>query len=251
MSNKKALSIFIAGSLALSISTAVARPITNSAEQPLEVKPVESAPTDLCKSVISREEVTKALQTGIEPEQISEVYTACYPPVEPVFNEGKDRGEIAKAASEPQNELNFVIPQKWNTHYEEITGCGYHPQRRELACVVKLNQPYGYGGPPPYPANPGSFEWVKFCVFYNTFPIGWESVNTSAVHVHDKSFAMSPPYHYSVAIQANPRLHQALVNGQTLWAGATLSWGFPPPAVPWCSPGYWGNSTYFKIKLDP
>jgi len=249
MSNKKTLSALVTTVLALSISTVAARPIAKQAEQRLEVKPVESAPapTDICKSVTSREEVAKALQAGIEPEQISEIHSACYPPVEPVFNEDEE----AKAASEVQNELNFVI-STWNIYYEELTDCGYHPQRRELVCVVKLKQQSGYGGTPPYPANMGSFEWVKFCVFHFTHPIGWESVNISAVHVHDRpEIAMLPPYYYGVVIQANPRLHQALVNGQTLWARAALSWGALPSAQAWCPPGYWGNSKFLKIKLDP
>jgi hypothetical protein len=248
MFNQKTLSALVTTVLALSISTVAARPIAKQAKQPLEVKPVESAPvpTDFCKSVTSREEVAEALQAGIEPKQISEVYAACLPPAEPpIFNED---GEPVQ---------NVISSQKsgWgNTKFEELTGCGYHPQRRELVCVVKLKQQSGYGGTPPYPANMGSFEWVKFCVFYNSDnpPIGWESVNTSAVHVHDRpSYAMHPPYYYGVVIPANPRLHQALVNGQTLRAGAALSWGALPPAWPWCPPGYWGNSKYFKIKLDP
>ncbi|HEC84552.1 MAG TPA: hypothetical protein ENI48_04835 [Thioploca sp.] len=246
MSNKKTLSALVTTVLALSISTVAARPIAKQAEQRLEVKPVESAPapTDICKSVTSREEVAEALQAGIEPEQISEVYAACLPPAEPPnFNED----------GEPVQNVISSKKSGWgNTKFEELTGCGYHPQRRELVCVVKLKQQSGYGGTPPYPANMGSFEWVKFCVFHFTHPIGWESVNISAVHVHDRpEIAMLPPYYYGVVIQANPRLHQALVNGQTLWARAALSWGALPSAQAWCPPGYWGNSKFLKIKLDP
>jgi len=206
-----------------------------------ETESVESAPTDICKSVTSREEVANALQAGIEPEQISKAYADCLSPVEPpIFNED----------GEPVQDVTKKMPWWGNTRFEELTGCGYHPQRRELMCVIKLKQQSGYGGTPPYPANNGSFEWVKFCVLY---PNGWETVNTSAVHVHDKpSFAMyPPPYHYGVVIQANPKLHKALVNGQTLWARAALSWGALPPTQPWCPPGYWGNSKFLKIKLDP
>jgi hypothetical protein len=243
MFNQKTLSALVASVLALSISTVAARPIAKQAEQRLEVKPVEPAPapTDFCKSVTSREEVAEALQAGIEPKQISEVYAACLPPAEPpIFNED----------GEPVQNVISSKKSGWgDPHFEELTDCGYHSQRQELVCVVKLKQQSGYGGTPPYPANMGSFEWVKFCVLY---PDGWESVNTSAVHVHDRpSSAMPPPYYYGVVVQANPRLHQALVNGQTLWARAALSWGALPSTQAWCPPGYWGNSKFLKIKLDP
>lgn len=204
---------------------------------PAEAKLVEPAPEAICKSITSRKEVINALQVGIEPDVIAEASAACLPRAKaPTFDKN---GEPVQA------QLNTT---SLSTQYEELTGCGYHPQRRELACVVELKKTSGYGGTPPYPAQMGSFEWVKFCVYYP----GWEAVNTSAVHVHDKpSFAMSPPYHYGVIVQANPRLHQALVNGQTLWARAALSWGSPPPAVSWCSQGNWGNAIWLKIKLDP
>jgi len=237
MLNQKTLSVLIASSLALSISSVAAAPniTAKPVKAPAKAQIVKPAPESLCKSITSRKEVIKALQVGIEPDVIAEANAACLPPAKaPTFNRNGDPIQKVKTTA--------------NTQFEELTGCGYHPQRRELACVVKLKKTSGYGGPPPYPANMGSFEWVKFCVYYP----GWEAVNTSAVHVHDKPpSAMNPPYHYAVIVQANPRLHQALVNGQTLWARAALSWGSPPSAVSWCSQGNWGNAIWLKIKLDP
>ncbi len=255
MLNQKTLSVLIASSLALSISSVAAAPILTAKPvkpAPAEAQIVKPAPESLCKSITSRKEVINALQVGIEPEVIAEASAACLPPAKaPSFDRN---GEPVQAQLNTTSsiQLNTTI----HTQYEELTGCGYHPQRRELACVVKLKKTSGYGGTPPYPAHMGSFEWVKFCVYYPPSQPnpGWEAVNTSAVHVHDKPptpIAMyPPPYHYGVIVQANPRLHQALVNGQTLWARAALSWG-SPPSQSWCSSGYWGNAIWLKIKLDP
>jgi len=253
MLNQKTLSVLIASSLALSISSIAAAPVLTAKPvtqpAPAEAKLVEPAPEALCKSITSRKEVINALQLGIEPDVIAKASAACLPPAKaPTFD--RNGNPVENVMSSQQ------IAWWGNTNYEELTGCGYHPQRRELACVVELKKTSGYGGTPPYPAHMGSFEWVKFCVYYPSSQPnpGWEAVNTSAVHVHDKPptpIAMyPPPYHYAVIVQANPRLHQALVNGQTLWARAALSWG-SPPSQSWCSPGFWGNAIWLKIKLDP
>ena len=44
--------------------------------------------------------------------------------------------------------------------FEEMSCCGYDPQRRQFACPVKINQPFGFGAAP----LPGSREHVLHCV---------------------------------------------------------------------------------------
>ena len=128
--------------------------------------------------------------------------------------------------------------------WEAIEACGYHPQRRELDCAVEVRQRFGYGGVPGI--GPGSFEWGQFCVNYGG---GLVPVNVSAVHLHDEAFGVAPPWYYSISIAADPTLHAALVNGQTLNARAILSWTLIPTGCNYIP--VWGNQADFQIKLDP
>jgi hypothetical protein len=60
--------------------------------------------------------------------------------------------------------------------YEEMSCCGYDPQRRQFACPVKIKQTFGFGGAP----LPGSREHVLHCVADangNLVPVGHDSVH--------------------------------------------------------------------------
>jgi hypothetical protein len=250
MFTKKTSLVLMTSILTLGSSYVLADPLV-AAPSRIEIEKPERQDV-MCKAVTSRTEVAKAIDAGVAPEQISDVYSKCYPQRKPVFN--KEKG--------------IFIPYKWkwNTAYEELTGCGYHPQRRELVCVVKVKNKGGYNGPAPqFPGSwnsPGSLEWVRFCVFdwnppsaaSSTNPFSptwqWRAVGLSAVRVHDEIQGANGPWNYGVVIPADQKLHQLLLEGHTFWARAALSWNYPSPNVSWCPSGSWGNSQMFKIKLD-
>jgi hypothetical protein len=128
--------------------------------------------------------------------------------------------------------------------YEEIDACAYHPQRREFTCSIEVKQRFGFAGTPG--VGPGSWEWTLACV---DFGAGLVPINLSAVHVHDEPFGVGPSWYYSTTVQANPQLHTALVNGQSLKARLILAWTQQPNVCNFVP--IWGNWADFKIKLDP
>jgi hypothetical protein len=255
MFTKKTSLVLMTSILTLSSSYVLADPLV-AAPSRIEIEKPERQDV-MCKAVTSRTEVAKAIDVGVPPEQISDVYNKCFPQEkQPIFV--KEKGI-------------WIIPkQQSNTFYEELAGCGYHPQRRELVCVVKVKQKGGYNGPAPQMPgtwnSPGSLEWVRFCIAYpaisngnttnppttlspyNGFP--WKKVGLSAVRLHNETHGVNGPWNYGVVIQADQKLHQLLLEGHTFWARAALSWNYPSPNVSWCPSGYWGNSQMLKIKLD-
>ncbi len=52
------------------------------------------------------------------------------------------------------------VRQRGSLFYEEMSCCGYDPQRRSFACPIKVKQNFGFG---PFPLT-GSLEYVKHCV---------------------------------------------------------------------------------------
>ncbi|MDM8563095.1 hypothetical protein QUF54_07060 [Candidatus Marithioploca araucensis] len=259
-----------------------------------EEPPIEAAPLpkgELCKLAIQRQAVVEAISEGIALDEIAEIYDYCSPPVKDVFESDDPEAKLVeglesdtKAGNRAALSLDAItsvsVYPKYSSHYEELGDCGYHPQRREFVCPVKIKRQYGYGGKPPCPSNNcqnrGSFEWVQICVYYPNFsPIpspvateqeqtcsdskfmnyyGWRKVNTSAVHVHDEQYGAHPPWDYAVVVQADPRLHRHLVQGRTLYARAVLSWGWPVSTNNACSPQvgwFWGDIDWMRIRLDP
>lgn len=179
----------------------------------------------------SRDEVQELLYSGVTAEQISEIYAGCVPDT-----------------TLPLAPEQFTTPTG-SVFWEAIDSCGYHPQRRELECSIEVRQQFGFAGTPPGAPGfngPGSWEWVIFCV---NFGAGLVPVNTSAVHVHDEAYGFQPPWYYGVAVAADPQLHTAAVNGQSLQARAILSWTLIPNNCNYVP--IWGNQADFFIKLDP
>lgn len=179
--------------------------------------------TDACGR--TRDQIEAELANGVSPQTLSAQQNDC-------------------SASGPLLSKFHTTTPTGSVFWEAIEACGYHPQRRELHCAVEVRQPFGFGGAPG--VGPGSWEWVQFCVNYGA---GLVPVNISAVHAHDEAFGVAPPWFYSVSIAADPMLHTALVNGQTLTARAILSWTLIPNGCFFIP--VWGNQADFQIKLDP
>lgn len=125
--------------------------------------------------------------------------------------------------------------------YEEMSCCGYDPQRRTFACPVKVKQPYGFGASP----LPGSREYVLHCV---ADPSGvFHPVGDDSVHLADSQFSAS----WQFAVVSNAVQNLGLVqpmSGQPRRARSILSWNFKPTSCTYQP--IWGDVLEYTIRLD-
>lgn len=130
--------------------------------------------------------------------------------------------------------------------YEEMNGCGYHPQLGVAACDVEIKQPFGFG--PFGPAPAGSTEFVDFCFFCpgGVFPV------QGTVHVTDDTTGVAPSWGMAAFAQIPQACGFPAGTGAPLQVRATLSWGVP--AINPCSAAptmVWGNQINFDTRDDP
>jgi hypothetical protein len=127
--------------------------------------------------------------------------------------------------------------------YEEMSCCGYDPQRRQFACPVKIKQPFGFGGAP----LPGSREHVLHCVANANgvlVPVGHDSV-----HLANALAGQNPTWQFAVIAAANENLYTVYpMNGQTRRARSILSWALQPTGCNYQP--IWGNALNYQIRLD-
>lgn len=126
-------------------------------------------------------------------------------------------------------------------YFEEMSCCGYDPQRRTFACPVKINQGFGFGAAP----NPGSRQYVLHCVADTDGilqPVGYDSV-----HLADST--ANPPWQFAVVANAvhNLPLIQPM-NGATRRARSILSWNLQPTSCEYQP--IWGNWLDYRVRLD-
>ncbi len=125
--------------------------------------------------------------------------------------------------------------------YEEMSCCGYDPQRRTFACPIKVKQRFGFGAAP----LPGSREYVYNCVkdaSGNFVPVGYDSV-----HLSDS--IDSPTWQFAVVANATQNLNAVQPqSGATRTARSILSWNFRPTGC-YYQP-IWGVAIDYRIRLD-
>jgi hypothetical protein len=130
-----------------------------------------------------------------------------------------------------------------STYFEEMSCCGYDPQRRQFGCPVKIKQRFGFGGAP----LPGSREYVLNCV-QNAAGV-WQPVGVDSVHLADEMFGAAPTWQFAVLTSADQNLQLIQpMNGATRQARSILSWGFQPPNCNFVP--IWGNAINYRIRLD-
>jgi hypothetical protein len=129
-----------------------------------------------------------------------------------------------------------------STFYEQMNGCGYHPQIRVAACDVEVKRATWYG---PYPT--GSNEHVTFCFFCGG---GWIPV-PGAVHVTNDVSGTIPSWGF-MAYAAAPAACPAGGTGVSFPVRATLSWAVPAGNPCTQNPSLiWGNQITFDTRDDP
>ncbi len=135
-----------------------------------------------------------------------------------------------------------AVSAKGSLAYEEMSCCGYDPQRRTFACPVRINRNVGFGGSP----LPGSREYVMHCV-YDAAAAAWRHVGTDSVHLSNSVAAPT----WQFAVVANAHMNLPLVqpmDGATRRARSILSWGFRPTSCAFVP--IWGNALDYRIRLD-
>ncbi|PHV11537.1 hypothetical protein CSQ89_10340 [Chitinimonas sp. BJB300] len=129
-----------------------------------------------------------------------------------------------------------------STWFEQMTCCGYDPQRRLFACPVSIKQPGGFGGAP----LPGSREYVLNCVSNgSTFvPVGVDSV-----HLANEALGAIRPWQFAVVAAANNNINLVQpMSGLTRQARSILSWQLQPTDCNYRP--IWGNVLDYQIRLN-
>jgi hypothetical protein len=130
-----------------------------------------------------------------------------------------------------------------STFYEEMSCCGYDPQRRQFGCPVKIKQRFGFGGAP----LPGSREYVLNCVADANGVL--QPVGVDSVHLANELFGVSTTWQFAVIASANQNLNLVQpMNGATRRARSILSWNFQPTNCNFVP--IWGNALNYLIRLD-
>ncbi|MBB5018005.1 hypothetical protein HNQ59_001290 [Chitinivorax tropicus] len=125
--------------------------------------------------------------------------------------------------------------------YEEMSCCGYDPQRRMFACPVSVKQSYGFGGSP----LPGSREYVLNCVWSGG---GFLPVAMDSVHLANAS-GQNPPWQFAVIAAANTNINLVQpMSGASRSARSILSWQLQPTDCNYKP--IWGNVVDYMIRLD-
>lgn len=205
---------------------------------------------------ISKDQIQAQLNAGATPEELYAQYGNCA-----ASDPGSAPGDVCAsttaspaATDSDERMLAAIINPSWppyqiitntgSTYYEAMTSCGYHPQKKQAACVIEIRQRFGFAGVPG--GGPGSFENVLFCVDLGA---GLVPINVGTVHVHDEAFGVQPRWYFAALIPANGALAARPLNGMTYAARAILSWAWAPNNCNFRP--VWGNQIDFRIRLDP
>lgn len=140
-----------------------------------------------------------------------------------------------------------------STFYEQLNGCGYHPQGEMLACDVEIKQTFGFGG------APGTNEHVLFCMDCDNNGT-WDYATLGTVHVTDDFSGGVPSWYFNVyastAAAPDSAGRNCTVNdGLVTRVQAMLSWVLRPDPVTLSSCNtfapFWGNTITFDARRDP
>ena len=148
-------------------------------------------------------------------------------------------GEIKSAVAAVKTVVNF------NTFYERMNGCGYHPQAEVLACDVEIRQLTGYGA-----FAGGSTEFVRFCMDCDRNGT-WDFTTVGTVHVTNNIAAGPVPswYHLAYGLTGGAPAACTANNGGQANVRAILSWAAMPANCN--SNPFWGNIINFTARRDP
>ena len=224
--------------LVLLSAVALSAPLAAMAQEPLHTIP---APKLQCGADV-KEEVAEALANVKDASEADKLateadlyakYAGCAQDAKLIPNTN-----FYLAARECSARVSYI----GSLYFEEMSCCGYDPQRRTFACPVKIKQTFGFGGAP----LPGSREHVLHCVADvngNLQPVGHDSVHLA------NALNGQPTWQFAVVANAIWNLYTVYpMNGATRRARSILSWGFTPTGCDYKP--IWGNVLDYPIRLD-
>lgn len=188
-----------------------------------------------------------AVANGATDQELEDQFGHCRTAyTEPVCNEttGSDAftsitGQARSAIGQVKSIVNF------NTFYERMNGCGYHPQVEIVACDVEIRQLTGYGA---FPG--GTNEFVRFCLDCDRNGT-WDFTTLGSVHVTNNVAAGPVPswYHLAYGLTGGAPAMCTANNGGQANVRAILSWAAAPANCN--SQPFWGNIINFTARRDP
>lgn len=191
------------------------------------------AKEEVAKTLAEIEKASDAAKLKVEAELYAK-YKYC----------GEQDAQLAPASFHAAaRECGAAVSNLGSLFFEEMSCCGYDPQRRQFACPVKIKQTVGFGGAP----LPGSREHVLHCVADSSgtlVPVGRDSV-----HLANTIGIQSPTWQFAVIAAANQNLQAVQpLDGQTRRARSILSWALTPTDCNYTP--IWGNALNYRIRLD-
>lgn len=165
---------------------------------------------------------------------------ACQP------DDDESSGAFASVTGEARSVIGHVKSVvNFNTFYERMNGCGYHPQAELVACDVEIRQLTGYGA---FPG--GTNEFVRFCLDCDRNGT-WDFTTVGSVHVTNNVAAGPVPswYHLAYGLTGNAPNFCTANNGGQANVRAILSWAVAPANCN--SQPFWGNIINFTARRDP
>jgi hypothetical protein len=197
--------------------------------------------TTACPASV-KEEVVKALDAvaGASDDEKQRVEADLYSKYQVC---AQDSAQVPSTFVAAAKQCGASVSNLGSLFYEEMSCCGYDPQRRQFACPVKIKQTFGFGGVP----LPGSREHVLHCV---ADPQGvLRPVGRDSVHLANAFPGQVPTWQFAVIAAANENLGLVQpMNGQTRRARSILSWALPPTGCDYMP--IWGNALNYRIRLD-
>ncbi len=190
---------------------------------------------EVAKVLGTMSDTTKSQKLAMEAELYTK-YQHCTQDVQPTT---KQHDNFFAAARQCGAKVSYL----GSTYFEEMSCCGYDPQRRQFAFPIRIKQPFGFGAA----QLPGSRQYVFHCVA-NTrgvlVPVGVDSV-----HLANEIYGANPSWLFAVIANANDNLNTIYpMNGETQRARSILSWGFEPTSCNYKP--IWGNVIDYRIRLD-
>lgn len=216
---------------ALAASVALATPWTVHAQSATACG--ESVKADVIKALEGSEKLSEAELAKLEASLYDKYKTCGTSDAAQVF--ANDPIHVAA------RQCGAKVSVLGSLFYEEMSCCGYDPQRRTFACPVKVKQRVGFGGTP----LPGSREHVLHCVADAAGVL--QPVGSDSVHLSNS--ALAPTWQFAVVAHANDRLSLVQpMTGQARRARSILSWNLRPTGCNYVP--VWGNALDYTVRLD-
>lgn len=193
-----------------------------------------NAKEDIVKTMAGLSVQAKTTQLSAQKDLYAKYKTACGV---------ADATTTAELSTNVQRQCGAKVSYAGNTYYEDMSCCGYDPQRRTFACPVRIKQTFGFGGA----QLPGSREYVMHCVSTAT---GWVPVGFDSVHLANALPAGAlPTWQFAVVANANDNLTAVQpMSGAARVVRSILSWQLEPTGCDYQP--IWGNVIEYKVRLD-